>query len=30
VIDLIGRLGDPSTEQPTRVIEIEKATVRVS
>ena len=30
VVDRIGRLGDPNTEQPTRVIEIERATVRVS
>ena len=30
VIDAIGRLGDPQTELPTRVVEIERATVRVS
>ncbi|MBA3843877.1 MAG: peptidylprolyl isomerase [Actinobacteria bacterium] len=27
VIDRIGKLGDPSTEQPTEVVEIQKATV---
>ena len=30
VVDRIGRLGDPSTEQPTEVVEIEKATLDVS
>ena len=30
VVDLIGLLGDPNTGQPTRVVEIERATVRVS
>jgi cyclophilin family peptidyl-prolyl cis-trans isomerase len=30
VVDAIGKLGDPQTEQPTRVVEIEQATVRVS
>ena len=30
VIDRIGQLGDPSTEQPTQVVEIEKATLDVS
>ncbi|MEI8104418.1 MAG: peptidylprolyl isomerase [Actinomycetes bacterium] len=30
VIDHIGTLGDPSTEQPTEVVEIEKATVSIS
>ena len=29
VVDKIGRLGDPSTEQPTETVEIEKATVTV-
>jgi cyclophilin family peptidyl-prolyl cis-trans isomerase len=29
VVDRIGRLGDPSTEQPTQTVEIEKATVSV-
>jgi len=30
VVDVIGKSGDPQTEQPTRVIEIVRATVRVS
>ena len=30
VVKRIGRLGDPSTEQPTRVVEIQKATLDVS
>ena len=30
VVDAIGTLGDPQTELPTRVIVIERATVRVS
>jgi cyclophilin family peptidyl-prolyl cis-trans isomerase len=30
VVRRIGRLGDPQTEQPTRIVEIEKATLRVS
>jgi cyclophilin family peptidyl-prolyl cis-trans isomerase len=30
VVDRIGELGDPTTEQPTQTIEIEKATVAVS
>jgi peptidyl-prolyl cis-trans isomerase B (cyclophilin B) len=30
VVDRIGRLGDPATEQPTQTVEIEKATVKVS
>jgi cyclophilin family peptidyl-prolyl cis-trans isomerase len=30
VVDRIGALGDPTTEQPTETIEIEKATVAVS
>ena len=30
VVKRIGNLGDPSTEQPTRVVEIEKATLHVS
>ena len=30
VVDAIGKLGDQQTEQPTRVIEIERASVRVS
>jgi peptidyl-prolyl cis-trans isomerase B (cyclophilin B) len=30
VVDSIGGLGDPTTEQPTETVEIEKATVRVS
>jgi cyclophilin family peptidyl-prolyl cis-trans isomerase len=30
VVERIGRLGDPSTEQPTEIVEIEKATVHVS
>jgi peptidyl-prolyl cis-trans isomerase B (cyclophilin B) len=30
VVDRIGKLGDPNTEQPTRVVEIEKATVSSS
>jgi cyclophilin family peptidyl-prolyl cis-trans isomerase len=29
VVQRIGRLGDPSTEEPTEVVEIEKATVHV-
>jgi len=29
VVRTIGKLGDPSTEQPTRVVEIEKATLHV-
>ena len=29
IVDKIGRLGDPSTEQPTETVEIEKATVPV-
>jgi peptidyl-prolyl cis-trans isomerase B (cyclophilin B) len=30
VVDRIGKLGDPATEQPTRVVEIEHATVTES
>jgi cyclophilin family peptidyl-prolyl cis-trans isomerase len=30
VVDRIGELGDPSTQQPTEVVEIEHATVHVS
>ena len=30
VVDRIGKLGDPTTEQPTQTVEIEKATVDVS
>ena len=30
VVDRIGKLGDVNTEQPTRVVEIEHATVRTS
>jgi peptidyl-prolyl cis-trans isomerase B (cyclophilin B) len=30
VVDRIGGLGDPTTEQPSETVEIEKATVRVS
>jgi len=30
VVDRIGKLGDPSTEQPTEVVEIQKATVTVT
>jgi hypothetical protein len=30
VVDRIGTLGDPATEEPTETIEIEKATVVVS
>jgi cyclophilin family peptidyl-prolyl cis-trans isomerase len=30
VVEAIGMLGDPSTEQPTEKVEIEKATVRAS
>jgi cyclophilin family peptidyl-prolyl cis-trans isomerase len=30
VVDTIGKLGDQQTERPTRVIEIERATVRIS
>ena len=30
VVDSIGELGDPTTEQPTETVEIEKATVGVS
>jgi peptidyl-prolyl cis-trans isomerase B (cyclophilin B) len=30
VVEAIGILGDPSTEQPTEKVEIEKATVRAS
>jgi cyclophilin family peptidyl-prolyl cis-trans isomerase len=30
VVDRIGTLGDPTTEQPTETVEIEKATVAVS
>jgi len=30
VVKRIGRLGDPSTEQPTKVVEIQKATLDVS
>jgi len=29
VVDKIGKLGDPSTEQPTETVEIESATVAV-
>ena len=29
VVRRIGKLGDPSTEQPTEIVEIEKATVHV-
>ena len=29
VVDRIGRLGDPATQQPTEIVEIEKATVHV-
>ena len=29
VVDRIGMLGNPSTEQPTRTVEIERATVSV-
>jgi hypothetical protein len=29
-VDTIGKLGDQQTERPTRVIEIERATVRIS
>jgi peptidyl-prolyl cis-trans isomerase B (cyclophilin B) len=30
VVDRIGALGDPATEQPTETVELERATVRVS
>jgi cyclophilin family peptidyl-prolyl cis-trans isomerase len=30
VVKRIGKLGDPNTEEPTRVVEIEKATLHVS
>ena len=30
IVEAIGRLGDPATEQPTEEVKIEKATVRVS
>jgi cyclophilin family peptidyl-prolyl cis-trans isomerase len=30
VVDAIGKLGDPQTEQPTRVVEILRTTVKVS
>jgi peptidyl-prolyl cis-trans isomerase B (cyclophilin B) len=30
VVEAIGRLGDPATEQPTERVDIERATVRVS
>jgi peptidyl-prolyl cis-trans isomerase B (cyclophilin B) len=30
VVDAIGKLGDPQTEQPTRVVEILRASVKVS
>lgn len=29
VVDVIGKLGDPSTEQPTETVEIESATIAV-
>ena len=29
-VDAIGKLGNPQTERPTRVVEIERATVKVS
>src|SRR5690242_5824815 len=30
VVDAIGKLGNPQTELPTRIVEIERATVKVS
>jgi hypothetical protein len=30
VVEHIGTLGDPSTQQPTETVEIEKATVTVT
>jgi peptidyl-prolyl cis-trans isomerase B (cyclophilin B) len=30
VVDAIGKLGDPQTQLPTKVVVIEKATVKVS
>lgn len=30
IVERIGKLGDPSTQQPTEIVEIERATVHVS